>query len=110
MVAEYQADELARNCDDEWKLECAERAAERRMAGKKRKTDAAKGRGQSQLPRKDSLATPLGAAMPVTIKPVVSQRPLSFSCFSCGQVGPHATGLPEGITGYRRVSFVVWRE
>ena len=96
VVAEYQADELGDNSDDERKLEHAERATERRMAGKKRKMDTAKGRRQSQLPaRKDPLAIPLGAVVPVTENPVVPQRPLSFSCFSCGQVGQMQRDCPK---------------
>ena len=78
-----------------------ERAAERRMAGKKWKMDAAKGRRQSQHPRKDLSATPLGTAVPVIEKPIVPQRPLSFSCFSCGQVGHMRWDCPKRslITG-----------
>ena len=49
VVAEYQANELTDNSDDERKLEHAERA----------KLRMANGHGQLQFPaRKDSLATP----------------------------------------------------
>ena len=53
------------------------------------------GRGQTQFPRKDSLATPLGAAVLAAEKPVVPQRLLSFSCFSRGQVGHMRLDCPR---------------
>ena len=41
VVAEYEADKLAKNPDDERRLENAEKAAVRKMLARKRKLDAA---------------------------------------------------------------------
>ena len=89
VVAEYQANDLAENSDDERKLEGAVKAAERKVAAKRRKLDTARGQtlAQAVSSKKEPFAAASSSAPAAAARvgSVGARRPIV--CFRCGLTG-----------------------
>ena len=101
-VEEYEDDELASNSEDERKTDKAERAAERKMA-KKRKLKESKNReevlkkGALQPSMEPATAFAL-AKVPMVLKPMGSMVPRTpGTCFHCGEPGHSRRECPKAL-------------
>ena len=117
VVAEYTADELAEDSDDEKRINKAEKAAEKKAARKK-KGPASRFRSavykrpyqpyQQPTPTTSPVApsTPLSVRRPPPMIPTGTPRQLQGPCFACGQLGhiraycPKAQGPSSSKTLY----------
>ena len=97
VVAEYQADDLAENSDDGRKLERAEKAAERKVAAKRRKLDTARGQtlAQAVSGKKEpfTAASSSAPAAAARVGSVDARRPIV--CFGCGLTGHMRRECPK---------------
>ena len=94
VVSEYTADELADDSDDEKRMLKAEKAAERKVAARKRKSPAGRGRPVKRIPGIPAqypaqIATtpgqPFQLPRRVPMQPAAQRQP--GPCFNCGQMG-----------------------
>ena len=99
VVAEYTADELAEDSDDEKRLEKAEKAAERKAAKRKKKPIAKTGKGRySALQPSPSGSVPVSAPMTYPPKrPQLLSMPMRAAgpCFACGEMGHLRSYCPK---------------
>ena len=102
VVAEYTADELADDSDDEKCLEKAEKAAERKAVKRKKKggesSRTGKGRyNPAQAAPAPSVSAPTTASTYPAKRPVVAPAPARAigPCFACGEMGHIRSYCPK---------------
>lgn len=103
VVAEYTADELTDDSDDEKRLEKAEKAAERKAAKRKRKRAEPTRAGKGRFNPVQSASTPSVPAPTPTSATFSARRPAVVPaparaigpCFACGEMGHLRTYCPK---------------
>ena len=102
VVAEYEADSLAVDSDDEKKLERPERTAERKVAAKRRtseEVEKARKVACEVQERSKAIARWDGAGVQWAAKPVLA-RPLGpVVCYGCGETGHFKRECPKKPSG-----------
>ena len=105
MVAEYTADELADDSDDEKKIEKAEKAAERKAAKRKRalKVPAAKQRTVQAASQSPTVLPPPNQTPQRHIITPAKSRPVVGPCFACGEMGHLLSYCPKAKVGNKKM-------
>ena len=105
VVAEYTADELADNSDDEKKIEKSEKAAERKAAKRKKAAQKVPTTKRAMQAPQSPVILPLQNQTPrrqIIVPSAKNIRPVG-PCFSCGEMGHLRSYCPKAEVGAKKM-------